>query len=164
MKTPAKPKPRSKKSWNEKLDQDKGLPKIVPMPERMEKTWGKGTLVIPKPREVCALIAKVPKRKLMTVTQLSQRVAIPHKATLGCPITTGIFAWMCAYAADEEEEAGKKKIAPYWRILKAGGELNPRYPGGIENLQMRLEAEGHTVFQKGKRFFVKDYEKSLVKD
>jgi len=46
MKTPAKPKPRSKKSWNEKLDQTKGLPKIIPMPQRMEKTCGKGTLVI----------------------------------------------------------------------------------------------------------------------
>lgn len=54
-------------------------------------------------------------------------------------------------------------MTPYWRTLKANGELNPRYPGGIEALMGRLEAEGHVVVQKGKRFLVEDYEKKLVK-
>ena len=46
--------------------------------------------------------------------------------------------------------------------LKAGGELNPRYPGGLDGLRERLEAEGHSVVRKRKRYFVADYEKSLV--
>lgn len=50
-----------------------------------------------------------------------------------------------------------------WRTLKAGGELNPKYPGGITGLRARLEAEGHEVQQKGKRFFVADFEKRLFK-
>ena len=49
----------------------------------------------------------------------------------------------------------------YWRTLKSGGELNPKYPGGIAKLRKRLAAEGHRVVAKGKRFFVADYEKCL---
>lgn len=47
---------------------------------------------------------------------------------------------------------------------KRGGILNEKYPGGLKNLKKRLEAEGHTVIQKGrsKHFIIKDFEKSLV--
>ncbi len=57
-----------------------------------------------------------------------------------------------------------KRITPYWRTLKTGGILNEKYPGGLKNLKKRLEAEGHTVIQKGrsKHFLVKDFEKLLV--
>jgi hypothetical protein len=63
------------------------------------------------------------------------------------------------------EKEGKKQITPYWRTLKTGGILDEKYPGGIENLKKRLEAEGHTVIQKGrsKHFMVRDFEKSLIK-
>jgi alkylated DNA nucleotide flippase Atl1 len=53
---------------------------------------------------------------------------------------------------------------PYWRTLKANGELNPKYPGGIAAQKEKLEAEGHIVIQKGrtnKKYYVKDYEKAL---
>ena len=63
----------------------------------------------------------------------------------------------------EEATEGKKRITPYWRTLKSGGVLNPKYPGGIEDLKARLEQEGHEVIQKRKKFIVKDYEKSLIK-
>jgi len=33
---------------------------------------------------------------------------------------------------------------------KSGGELNPKYPGGIEEHKARLELEGHKVIQKEK--------------
>ena len=54
---------------------------------------------------------------------------------------------------------------PYWRILKAKGELNPKYPGGVMAQKEMLEKEGHTVVQRGRtniRYYVKDYEKVLV--
>jgi hypothetical protein len=41
--------------------------------------------------------------------------------------------------------------------------LGEAHPGGIANLKTRLEAEGHRVVQKGKRFFVDDFEKSLAR-
>ena len=85
-------------------------------------------------------------------------------ADFGCPITTGIFSWIAANAADEAETQGRKRITPYWRTLKTSGILNEKYPGGLKNLKKRLEAEGHTVIQKGrsKHFMVEDFEKSLV--
>ncbi|MCA9101481.1 MAG: hypothetical protein KDA63_10040, partial [Planctomycetales bacterium] len=58
---------------------------------------------------------------------------------------------------------GRQRITPYWRTLKAGGELNPKYPGGIKNLRARLTAEGHRVVKKGKRYVVADYEHVAMK-
>ncbi len=78
-------------------------------------------------------------------------------------MVTGIQASTSARAADELESNGRKRITPYWRTLKTGGELNPKFPGGVAGLKVRLMAEGHAVIQKGKRFFVKDYEKKLAK-
>ena len=40
---------------------------------------------------------------------------------------------------------------PYWRTLKANGELNEKYPNGIEAQKEKLEAEGHTIVQKGRK-------------
>jgi hypothetical protein len=153
---------KRKRTWQEKLQDSKDLPKVVRITGRMSKRWGSGTVVVPAPREVDEIMAAVPKRKLTTVDQISRRLAEKHGASIGCPITTGIFAWIAAHAADEAEQAGKKRITPYWRTLKANGELNPKYPRGIPNLVARLKAEGHEVIQKGKRFLVADYEKRLA--
>jgi hypothetical protein len=85
-----------------------------------------------------------------------------HHATITCPITTGIFAWIAAHAAAEAEAEGWERTTPYWRTLKTGGELNPKYPGGARGLKRRLTAEGHRVVQRGKRFFVADFETRLA--
>jgi len=154
---------KTRASWRQKLVDSKGLPKVVPISKEMSKRWGSGTIVIPVPKEVDELMRKVPRGRLTTINSIREALARRHKATIGCPITTGIFARIAASAAGEDEEEGKKRITPYWRTLKAGGELNPRYPGGIEGQKARLEAEGHKVIAKGERFVVKDYERRLVK-
>jgi hypothetical protein len=89
-------------------------------------------------------------------------LAKKHDTTTACHITTGIFAWIAAHAADEWEREGRKRITPYWRTLRTGGELNPKYPGGIKNVRARLVAEGHRVVAKGKRYFVVDFERAVV--
>lgn len=152
---------KPKKSWREKLADDKGLPKVGPVEGRMTKKWGEGLMVIPAPREVDALMQKVPKGKLTTINELRAALARQHKANFSCPITTGIFAWIAAHAAEEASAEGRRRITPYWRTLKTGGELNAKYPGGIPSLKKRLVAEGHKVVQKGKRFLVADFEKAL---
>jgi len=65
---------------------------------------------------------------------------------------------LVANASDERKGTDE---TPYWRTLKKDGELNERYPGGIDAHRMRLEAEGHKVVQKGKRHFVVDYQNAL---
>ncbi len=152
-----------KKSWREKLADNKGLPKVEKITDKMSKRWGEGTVVIPAPMEVNEIMKNVPKGKLITINEMRHILAKKHNATIGCPITTGIFAWISANAAEEDAEEGKKKITPYWRTLKSGGELNPKYPGGIKDQKVKLESEGHKIIQKRKRFFVEDYEKHLIK-
>jgi hypothetical protein len=152
---------KTKKSWREKLADDKGLPKVTAVCGNMTKRWGPGTFVIPAPREVDALMKQVPRGKLTTINELRALLAKKHKVDFACPITTGIFSWIAAHAADEAARECRQRITPYWRTLKSGGELNPKYPGGIPALKKRLQAEGHTVVQRGKRFFVKEFAESL---
>jgi 6-O-methylguanine DNA methyltransferase, DNA binding domain len=152
-----------RKSWREKLADDKDLPKVGKIEGKLSTRWGRGTMVIPAPREVDALMRRVPRGKLVTIAELRAALAKAHKATIACPITTGIFAWIAAHAAEESLAEGKTRVTPYWRTLKTGGELNPKYPGGLAQLRKCLEAEGHQVVTKGKRAFVADYEKRLVK-
>jgi hypothetical protein len=96
------------------------------------------------------------------LTNSAKVLARRHGATIACPITTGIFAWIAAHAAAEAEAKGKKRTTAYWRTLKSGGEVNPKYPGGIARLKRQLSAEGHKVVQKGKRFFVPDFQEHLA--
>ena len=153
-----------KKSWSEKVEEDKDLPKYFDAESHpMTAKWGKGKVVIGRPRDVDALMKKTPKGKLTTINELRAGLAEQHGAQFACQITTGIFAWIAANAAAEAQEAGKKRVTPYWRTLKVGGEVNPKYPGGVEAQRQLLEAEGHTVVEKGKRMLVENYEKKLVR-
>ncbi len=151
-----------KKTWSEKLRDSKGLPRVEKITDKMSKRWGEGTVVIPAPLEVDEMMRGVPEGKLITIDQIRSALARKHGATIGCPLTTGIFAWVAANAAEEEREE-KKNITPYWRTLKAGGVINEKYPGGVEGQRRLLEKEGHIVIQKGKKYVVVDYEKSLTK-
>lgn len=132
--------------------------------DKMSKRWGRGTLVIPAPREVDEIMKKVPKGKLITMNQIREIVARKHGATIGCPLTTGIFVGIAARAAEEAVAEGKRGITPYWRTLKSRGVLNEKYPGGIEAQAAHLREEGHTIEPgKGKKPpKVKDFERVLV--
>ena len=154
---------KARKSWREKLADSKDLPRVVEINDKMSKRWGMGTVVIPAPLEVDEIMKKVPQGKLITINHIRSVLAQKHGATTGCPITTGIFAWIAAHAADEVAAEGEKEITPYWRTLKSAGELNEKYPGGVEAQAAHLRAEGHTIEpSKGKKPpKVKDFEKAL---
>jgi alkylated DNA nucleotide flippase Atl1 len=152
-----------KKNWTDKLTDSKDLPKVEKITDKMSKRWGTGTVVIPAPLEVDAMMRKVPEGKLVTINEIRAALAKKHKATIGCPMTTGIFAWIAANAAEEQRQDGKKDITPFWRTLKTKGVINAKYPGGVEGQKKLLEKEGHKVIQKGKKYIVADYEKSLIK-
>ncbi len=151
-----------RKSWREKLADDKDLPRVVEITDSMSKRWGEGTVVIPGPREVDAIMRLVPRGRLTTINQIRELLARRHGATIGCPITTGIFAGIAARAAEEDAADALADITPYWRTLKVGGTLNPKYPGGVEGQAARLEEEGHGIDRRRKTPRVEDYEKKLV--
>lgn len=152
------------KSAIEKLNEDK-QPKIVnPLPAGV-LAWVNGdphgTLVISTPKEIDAIMQHVPKGKVMTITEIRDYLAEQYKTTVACPLTTGIFVNIAAHAAEEMLAQGKKRVTPYWRTLKAGGELNEKFPGGTAAQRAKLEAEGFEIVARGKRLFVKDYERRL---
>ena len=155
---------KTRKSWREKLADNQGLPKVEKITDKMSQRWGTGTVCIPAPVEVDEIMKKVPRGKVITINKIRQILAQKHGATIGCPITTGIFAWVAAHAAEEAAAEGKQNITPYWRTLKSKGELNEKYPGGVEAQAAHLREEGHTIEPgKGKKpSRVKDFEKVLV--
>lgn len=151
-----------RKSWSEKLRDSKDLPRVEEITDKMSKRWGTGTVVIPAPMEVYEMMRRVPEGKLITINEIRAALAKKHGATIGCPMTTGIFAWIAANAAEEQRQKGEKTITPYWRTLKTGGVINPKYPGGAEAQKRLLEREGHEVVQKGKKYVVVGFEESLA--
>jgi len=156
-----------KTTWVEKRENPSGdIPKVVKVESKMVGRWGTkagDTCAIATPKNVDGFMRKVPKGKVVTINELREMVAKKYKADMACPITTGIFAWICANAAEEEREEGEKEITPWWRTLKGDGELNPKYPGAQSQQKAMLESEGHKVVQKGKKYLVEGYERKLVK-
>ena len=90
-------------------------------------------------------------------------LAKKHKVKFCCSLTTGIFINIAAHAAEESKEKGEKNTTPYWRTIKTDGVLNHKFPGGAETQKKKLEKEGFTIIQKGKKYFVENYENYLVK-
>lgn len=100
--------------------------------------------------------------KVITLGEIREYFAKLNEADFTEPITAGIFVSIAAWASYQRSE----NETPYWRTLKANGELNPKYPGGVEAQKEKLEAEGHTIIKKGRtniRYFVKDYSDVLFK-
>ena len=154
---------KTRKTWREKLTDSKGLPKVEEITDKMSKRWGTGTIVIPAPREVDEIMKQVPRGKLITINQIRATLAQKHGATIGCPLTTGIFIRIAAEAAEEDLTRGETEITPYWRVIRADGSLNEKFPGGVDAQAAHLRKEGHTIGpNKGKKPpRVKDFEKVL---
>lgn len=152
-----------KKDFNAMLHDSKDMPKMQSITDKasIEKYGGERMYFAP-PIDYDAIMRRVPLGKLTTVGDIRAYFAQQNDADFTEPITAGLFVSIAAWASFQRES----DETPYWRTLKSGGELNPKYPGGIEAQCAKLEAEGHTIIQKGRkniRCFVKDYEQSLIK-
>jgi hypothetical protein len=75
--------PKAKKSWQEKLAEDRDMPKVVEITGKLTTKWGTGTVCIPAPREVDGIMRMVPKGRLITINQIREIVAKRHGATIG---------------------------------------------------------------------------------
>jgi hypothetical protein len=159
-----------KKSWQEKLKDKKGLPKILKLEERfpcynaVHKMGAEvgDKVVLVNASEVVEVMKEVPRGKLITIVEICKKIAKNHRVKACCSLTTGIFIMTAANATEEAAKEGKSLNIPYWRTLKTGGFLNEKYPGGAENHKKLLEKEGFKIIQKGRKFVVNDYEKYLA--
>lgn len=150
-----------KKDFNARMNASKDMPKIVKLDEEASKKWGGKTMVIAPPIDYDEFIKCVPSGKLITTDTLRKAMAKKYNVDITCPLTCGIFVNIVAWASFQRNS----NITPYWRVLKSDGELNIKYPHAIELQKRLLEEEGHTIITKGRKnnkYYVKDFEKSLM--
>lgn len=150
-----------KKDFNAMLNDSKDMPKIqIITDEKSILKYGGDRMYFAPPMDYDRVMRLVPFGKLLTVGAIREYFARQNDADFTEPITAGIFVSIAAWASFQRTD----RKTPYWRTLKADGELNAKFPGGIEAQKELLEKEGHTVIQKGRtniRYYVRDYEKAL---
>ncbi len=154
------------KTWRQKLEQENpNHGKVVAVPPRMQRSFGTGMMLIPRPLDVDAIMRKVKKGKLITQPQIRDKLATQANTDIACPLTTGIFIRIVAESAEEDMRAGNKRITPYWRTITGDGKLNQKFPGGAKAQAARLRREGFTIRPgKGKQPpRIEGFEKHLVK-
>lgn len=150
-----------KKDFNAMLLDSKGMPRIQTITDTQSiEKYGGSRMYFAPPMDYDKVMKQVPFGKVITVGKIREYFARQSGADFTEPITAGTFVSIAAWASEQREE----DETPYWRTLKANGELNAKYPGGIDAQKEKLEAEGHIIIQKGRkniRYYVKDYEASL---
>lgn len=150
-----------KKDFNAMLHRDNGMPKIqIVTDEGTIRKYGGERMYFAPPADYDRVMKRVPFGKVLTVGAIREYFAKNNEADFTDPITAGIFVSIAAWASWQRTE----DETPYWRTLKANGELNAKYPGGAKAQKEKLEAEGHTIIRKGRtniRYYVKDYEAAL---
>lgn len=149
------------KDFNAMLRDSKDMPKIQIITDRKSiEKYGGNKMYFAPPLAYDRVMKRVPYGRVTTVGEIREYFAKQSGADFTEPITAGIFVSIVAWAS--HQRSGDE--TPYWRTLKANGELNEKYPGGIESQKEKLEAEGHTIISKGRkniRYYVKDYEMAL---
>ncbi|MDE6738166.1 MAG: MGMT family protein [Lachnospiraceae bacterium] len=149
-----------KKDFNAMLHKATDMPKIqIVTDEAAIKKYGGEKMYFAPPLTYDEIMKKVPYGKVITVGMVRDYLAKENGADFTDPITAGIFVSIAAWASYQRTE----DETPYWRTLKANGELNPKYPGGVEAQREKLETEGHAIIRKGRtniKYYVKDYEKA----
>ena len=146
-----------KKDFNAMLHKDTGMPKtqIVTDQKTIEK-YGGARMYFAPPLAYDEVMKRIPEGKVVTVGQIREFFAQQNGADFTDPITAGIFVSIAAWASEQRAA----DPTPYWRTLKANGELNPKYPGGVQAQKEKLEAEGFCILTRGRtniRYYVKDY-------
>lgn len=150
-----------KKNFNAMLRDSKDMPKFQTITDQKSiQKYGGSRMFFAPPIDYDRAMRQVPYGRVITIGEIRNHFAKINGADFTDPITAGIFASIAAWASFQRT----RDETPWWRTLKANGELNPKYPGGAEAQREKLETEGHCIIQKGRtnlRYFVKDYEMSL---
>ncbi|MGN0616640.1 MGMT family protein [Ruminococcus flavefaciens] len=150
-----------KKDFNAMLHDSKDMPKFQTITDEASiEKYGGNRMYFAPPIDYDTVMKKVPLGKVITVGDIREHFAKQSGADFTEPITACIFVSIAAWASYQRSD----NETPYWRTLKANGELNEKYPGGALTQKEKLENEGHVVIQKGRkniRYYVKDYENVL---
>ena len=110
-----------KKDFNAMLRQPRDMPRVqtVTDPGTIAKYGGSRMLLAP-PLAYDAVMRTIPAGRITTTGKIRAHLAQRHQADFTDPMTAGIFVSIAAWASHQRQE----DETPYWRTLKAGGELN----------------------------------------
>lgn len=151
----------NEKDFNAMLHDCKDMPKYQTITDRKSiEKYGGTQMYFAPPIDYDTVMKRIPFGKVITIGKIREYFAKENNADFTEPITAGVFVSIAAWASYQRSD----NETPYWRTLKANGELNVKYPGGVQAQKEKLEAEGHTILRKGRtnvRHYVKDYEKKL---
>ena len=125
-------KPKSPNYWREKLKNDNGLPKVVKISGKMVKRWGRGTLAIAAPKEVDAIMRKVPKGKVTTYKAVAKALNSRAYRAVGNAMNKNPYS---------------PKV-PCHRVIKSDGTVGGFASGTKTKIKM-LKTEGIQI-KKGK--------------
>jgi len=149
------------KDFNAMLHNSKDMPKLQTITDEASiKKYGGSKMFFAPPIKYDRIMKQIPNGNVITVGAIRNYFAKTNHADFTDPITAGIFVSIAAWASEQRDS----EKTPYWRTLKANGELNEKYPGGVLAQKEKLEAEGHTIIQRGRtniRYYVQNYEAAL---
>ena len=112
-----------KKDFNAMLYDSKDMPKFQTITdEKSIEKYGGSRMYFAPPVDYDKVMKLVPYGKLLTVGKIREYFAKKSGADFTEPITAGIFVSIAAWASHQRTS----DETPYWRTLKAGGELNER--------------------------------------
>jgi hypothetical protein len=116
-------------------------------------------MVVSSPAEVDGVIRRLEPGEVLTLDDLRAFLARRHAVAVACPVSTAIFSNMSARAAEERRAMGvdPHALTPWWRLLKKGGFLNPKLPGGVERQAELLRQEGVRVSPLRRQLAVYDF-------
>lgn len=115
----------SSKDFNAMLHDGKGMPRIQIISDaRSIEKYGGNRMYFAPPIDYDHAMRRVPFGRVTTVGAIREYFALQNGADFTEPITAGVFVSIAAWASAQR---GADET-PYWRTLKAGGELNEKIP------------------------------------
>ena len=141
------------KNFNAMLHDSKDMPKTQIITDRKSiEKYGGNKMYFAPPLDYDRVMKSVPYGRVTTVGEIREYFAKQSGADFTEPITAGIFVSIAAWAS--HQRSGDE--TPYWRTLKANGELNEKYPGVTEGkaggggaYHYRQRPKKHPVLCKG---------------
>lgn len=137
-----------KKDFNAMLHDSKDMPKFQTITDKASiEKYGGDRMYFAPPIDYDTVMKKVPFGKVITVGEIREYFAKQSGADFTEPITAGIFVSIAVWASFQRSD----NETPYWRTLKANGELNEKYPGGRRRKKKSLKKRVTLSFKRGEK-------------
>jgi len=89
--------------------------KIVPIPQKMEKYYGSGTMLHPEVEMVRETVMTIPFGRITTIKLLTEKMAKDFDVDVACPMRTGNHL---KQLSKESSVAHWDKSVPFWRVIR----------------------------------------------